>query len=76
MRFHFIILSCKIGALNGMYYDGFEPQKIESYRGVCHQFARATARCREKKKKKIHLILHLPDSMLRFGPASSFNTER
>ena len=30
----------------------------------------------EKKKTKIHLILHLPDSMLRFGPASSFNTER
>eukprot|EP00731_Ephydatia_muelleri_P019686 Em0012g511a len=28
------------------------------------------------KKTKIHLILHLPDSMLRFGPASSFNTER
>ena len=48
-----------------MYYDVFEPQKIELYRDVCHRFAMAT------EKQKPHLILHLPDSVLRFGPASS-----
>ena len=61
-----------------VYCDEFEPQKIELYRDVCHQFARAID-CYSvtwRKKLKIHLILHLPDSMLRFGPASSFNTER
>eukprot|EP00731_Ephydatia_muelleri_P030907 Em0022g421a len=61
-----------------VYCDEFEPQKIELYRDVCHRFARAID-CYSvtwRKKLKIHLILHLPDSMLRFGPASSFNTER
>ena len=61
-----------------VYCDEFEPPKIESYRDVCHRFARAIDcySIMEKKKQKIHLILHFPDSMLRFGPASSFNTER
>ncbi|KAL5484396.1 hypothetical protein EMCRGX_G020888 [Ephydatia muelleri] len=61
-----------------VYCDEFEPQKIDLYRDVCHRFARAID-CYSvtwRKKLKIHLILHLPDSMLRFGPASSFNTER
>ena len=30
----------------------------------------------EEKTPENLPILHLPDSMLRFGPASSFNTER
>lgn len=29
-----------------------------------------------KKKVKIHLILHLPEHMLDFGPTSALNTER
>eukprot|EP00731_Ephydatia_muelleri_P003992 Em0002g168a len=61
-----------------VYCDEFKPQKIELYRDVCHRFARAID-CYSvtwRKKLKIHLILHLPDSMLRFWPASSFNTER
>ncbi|KAL5515795.1 hypothetical protein EMCRGX_G001015 [Ephydatia muelleri] len=61
-----------------VYCDEFESQKIELYRDVCHRFARAID-CYSvtwRKILKIHLILHLPDSMLRFGPASSFNTER
>ena len=29
-----------------------------------------------KKKVKIHLILHLTENMLDFGPTSAFNTER
>jgi len=28
------------------------------------------------QKVKIHLLLHLVDNMLDFGPCSSFNTER
>ena len=28
------------------------------------------------KKVKIHLLLHLPDCMLDFGPTSAYNTER
>ncbi|XP_064387491.1 uncharacterized protein LOC135335837 [Halichondria panicea] len=28
------------------------------------------------KKQKVHLLLHLPESMKEFGPPSSFNTER
>ena len=28
------------------------------------------------QRAKIHLILHLPDSMLDFGPTRTFNTER
>jgi len=29
-----------------------------------------------KSKVKIHLILHLPDNMIDFGPTSAFSTER
>ena len=28
------------------------------------------------RKVKVHLILHLPEDMLAYGPTSSFNTER
>jgi hypothetical protein len=28
------------------------------------------------KKLKVHLMLHLTDDMLDFGPSSAFNTER
>ena len=28
------------------------------------------------KKPKIHLLLHLVDNMIEFGPTSAFNTER
>lgn len=27
-------------------------------------------------KVKVHLLLHLPDNLLDFGPAANYNTER
>ena len=61
-----------------VYCEKFTPDKVESMKSVCLEFARAVDRhCPELRKKlKIHLLLHLPDHMLQFGPASGFNTER
>ena len=52
--------------------------KVESMKSVCLGFAQAVDRhCPELRSKlKIHLLLHLPDHMLQFGPPSGFNTER
>ncbi|KAL5488729.1 hypothetical protein EMCRGX_G017714 [Ephydatia muelleri] len=52
--------------------------KVESMKSVCLGFAQAVDKhCPELRSKlKIHLLLHLPDHMLQFGPPSGFNTER
>lgn len=49
---------------------------------VCHRVCEAFVQCINanfpdvKKKVKVHLILHLTQSMTDFGPTSTFNTER
>eukprot|EP00731_Ephydatia_muelleri_P020757 Em0013g484a len=60
-----------------VYCDTFLPEMIDVYKSQCLAFTHAVERnCPELRRKlKIH-ILHLPDDMLQFGPASTFNTER
>eukprot|EP00731_Ephydatia_muelleri_P019835 Em0012g660a len=41
-----------------------------------HMLWKGTALNSGGSKLKIHILLHLPDDMLQFGPASTFNTER
>lgn len=45
---------------------------------ICQDFVRAIKNHYPEytKKVKIHLLLHLVDSMISFGPTSAFNTER
>ncbi|KAL5491557.1 hypothetical protein EMCRGX_G016862 [Ephydatia muelleri] len=61
-----------------VYCERFTPDKVESMKSVCLGFAQAVGKhCPELRSKlKIHLLLHLPDHMLQFGPPSGFNTER
>ena len=61
-----------------VYCERFTPDKVESMKSVCLGFAQAVDKhCPELRSKlKIHLLLHLPDHMLQFGPPSGFNTER
>jgi hypothetical protein len=51
---------------------------VDVYKSQCLAFTHAVERnCPELRRKlKIHILLHLPDDMLQFGPASTFNTER
>ncbi|KAL5505895.1 hypothetical protein EMCRGX_G007436 [Ephydatia muelleri] len=60
------------------YCEQFTPDKVESMKSVCLGFAQAVDKhCPELRSKlKIHLLLHLPDHMLQFGPPSGFNSER
>jgi len=56
----------------------FSVDKVEEYRSVCQDFVDTVKDCQPEllQKVKIHLLLHLVDNMLDFGPCSSFNTER
>ena len=51
---------------------------ISESQRVCEEFAQAIKDNfpELQKKVKIHLILHLTQSMTDFGPTSAFNTER
>jgi len=61
-----------------VYCDTFLPEMVDVYKSQCLAFTHAVERnCPELRRKlKIHILLHLPDDMLQFGPASTFNTER
>lgn len=50
----------------------------KNYQSVCKKCVDAVKKNFPdlSKKLKIHLFLHLSDSMIDFGPTSSFNTER
>lgn len=60
------------------YCDFFSRNDASECRDLCRQFVRVLyANFPEfGRKVKIHLLLHLTDSMLEFGPTSGFNTER
>ena len=52
--------------------------KFKEYREICSQFvASVTSYMPEYSSRlKVHILLHLVDDMVEFGPASCFNTER
>ena len=50
---------------------------VEAMRDVCSDYVAACSRLPELgRKPKTHLVLHLVDSMIDFGPAPGFCTER
>mgnify|MGYP003417524174 FL=1 len=51
---------------------------IHAYQGTCEAFVQAVKEYNPSmlKKKKVHLLLHLPDTLHEFGPTSAYNTER
>ena len=48
------------------------------YKSICKTFVEVVGTNFKDltKKVKIHLVLHLVDCMVDFGPTSTFNTER
>lgn len=56
----------------------FTPSKYDDYKDICEQFVTSVANYMPQfsKRLKVHLLLHLVDDMIQFGPASCFNTER
>ena len=74
----FMCIPVSIQVFKLVYCERFTADKVESMKSVCLEFAQAVDKhCPELRSKlKIHLILHLPDRMFQFGPASGFNTER
>ena len=52
--------------------------KEEEHQSICEEFVQSIKEhCPElQKKAKIHLLLHLTENMVDFGPTSAFNTER
>ena len=51
---------------------------IDQYRETCRLFVESTVQYMPtfSKRLKVHLILHLVDCIVEFGPASCFSTER
>ena len=76
--FFFEIPCCITQVFKNTYCDRFCPEKAELFHSTCLEFAHIVdSHCPELHKKlKIHLLLHITDDILKFGPASSYNTER
>lgn len=74
---HCILLIC-IQVFRLSYCQTFHPNDHHKVEGACHDFLRALQGYKPEflQKPKIHLLLHLADNMLEFGPTASFNTER
>eukprot|EP00731_Ephydatia_muelleri_P004904 Em0002g1080a len=51
---------------------------LDAYQGTCDAFVQAIKEHNPSmlKKKKVHLVLHLPAALREFGPTSGYNTER
>ncbi|KAL5503005.1 hypothetical protein EMCRGX_G009879 [Ephydatia muelleri] len=60
------------------YCDFFKPVLLDEWKSVCQAFVSAVKQHMPSllEKQKTHLILHLVDSMVKFGPCSSFSAER
>ena len=52
--------------------------QVEQYRHICQEFMASTAQYMPvySKRLKTHLVLHLVDNMIDFGPTDCYNTER
>eukprot|EP00731_Ephydatia_muelleri_P028790 Em0020g434a len=60
------------------YCDFFKPVLLDEWKSVCQAFVSTVKQHMPSllEKQKTHLILHLVDSMVKFGPCSSFSAER
>ena len=60
------------------YCDDFHPDNLTEATEICKEFVEAVKVYKPAllQKPKFHLLLHLPQNMLEFGPTCSFNTER
>ena len=60
------------------YCHSFHPSDYHHVKTACQEFPTAIQRYKPQflQKPKVYLLLHLPDSMMQFGPTVSFNTER
>ena len=54
------------------------PSMKDEYQKLCQDFVIASSQCMPSysKRSKVHLLLHLTDHLLEFGPATCFSTER
>ena len=68
----------KLAVFKIAYCGHFSSKDEVQYREVCKNFVRTVSIHSPEisKKIKVHFVLHLVDSMLKFGPTSAFNTER
>ena len=60
------------------YCDYYEPDCEEEWRAMCKDFVDSvtTAYPGLSRKQKIHLFIHVVDSIKAFGPTSSYCTKR
>ena len=60
------------------YCDIFKASSADSCRNVCQAFVDSAKRHMPTllDKQKTHLLLHLVDCMVQFGPSSAFSAER
>ena len=60
------------------YCDYYHPSLFSEWSGVCREFVEAVSHYQPEmlKKQKVHLLLHLAECVVQFGPTSAFNSER
>lgn len=61
-----------------VYIHAVEVSRLSYYKSITLGFVTAVKDAYPScmRKAKIHLILHLPEIMIQFGPPSAYNTER
>ena len=75
----FIITKCKSTQVFRIAYCiTFFPEEAAIHHHTCSKFVSIVLRSMPEigRRLKIHLLLHLVDNILEFGPPSSFSTER
>lgn len=72
------LLFCIFKVFKITYCDFCVESEENQYQRVCREFVNSVKQHFPElsRKLKVHLILHLTDNMMDFGPTSSFNTER
>ncbi len=74
----FSLVDVHVQVFRMAYCDYYNPSKAVECKAICQSFVEAVSEHQPAllRKQKVHLMLHLVESMDQFGPTSAFNTER
>ena len=61
-----------------MYCDSFAPSLFDEWQAICQSFVDSVNEFMPEliHKLKIHLVLHIPQCFMQYGPTAAFSAER
>ena len=75
---HVFISPCIWQIFKLCYCKSVRKSELPQYRSMVEEFVECVRRVVPDmlQKVKVHLLLHLPDNLMDFGPPANYNTER